>query len=921
MSPEDRVSILMPTWWDAIFPFYIHFSRDLRILHVGKSLKKIIPEVTEGANLGDLFALLSPERSLSLALIDLAELTNVLTLLKHTQSELRLRGQILRLSEAELLFVGSPWLLDMAEVHKLKLRLGDFSISDPTVDLLFAKELQHVALQESRHLSKLLENEAIALKESEKHLRQVIECSPSGILMIRNDGIIALVNAQVEKLFGYDQSEMLGHSVSMLIPQRFQEAYGSRIDQFFAHPIAQSMGAGRDLFGLRKDGTEFPLEIGLNPVDMPSGTQVLASINDITLRRQAEEKLRESQEQLRSVIESLPSQVWTSMSTGELDYVSQSTIEYFGVDSDTLLGQGWQAMIHPEDLPACVERWTNSCRTGEPYEAEFRLRRADGNYRWHLGRALPIRDNCGDIIKWFGTSTDITGQKEELMLQQRLATIAESSSRIKSEFVAVMSHEFRTPMNSILGMAEVLSKTKLTDTQQRYLSVLSESATGLLGLLNDILDLSKIESGKLDYEVASVNVGELIHKTAALFQSQARHKNVSLTVEIAADMPARCLSDGTRLRQILLNLIGNAVKFTNRGSVTVRASTTALEADSVRLVIEISDTGIGIPADQLERIYEPFVQVDSSSARKFQGTGLGLAVCKRLLDLLNGEIVVSSVPDEGSVFRVIIPVKVACQTPVLPDDSVQEYTGPTPENIARLASARILLVEDQAENRFVFKAYLDSMVPHLDIAESGPQAIELFTAGTYDAVLMDIQMPGMDGYTAAKALRAWEQLKGAVPTPIAALSAYAFEAEVQKSLNSGFVMHLTKPISQRDLLEGIIGLISPGPDGVAQGHSSPPPAMKRNDFQLPDEFVVGYLSRRFEDLAACQAAVDAGDFDIVRSFMHKMAGSGGLYGFPLLSTEARAIERVSTQRNAEEVRKGLRSIEQMLRALTKHSHD
>jgi PAS domain S-box-containing protein len=661
-------------------------------------------------------------------------------------------------------------------------------------------------------------------KQAEIQFRQVVESAPNGMLMANQEGVITLVNTQIERWFGYDRQELVGQPIEILLPDRFRSQHPGHRAAFYHTPQARAMGAGRELFGRRKDSSEFPLEIGLSPIKTMQGTQVLAAIVDVTTRKQAEERLKQTAQELVS-----------------------------------------------------------------------------------------------NNIK---------------LLEANQSALA--ATRAKSEFLASMSHEIRTPMNAIVAMADLLQETPLSTEQQEYVGRFSRAATSLLDLINDILDISKIEAGQLGLESLTFDIHDLIDKIGEMMAIRAHAKQLEIATFVHPDVQTWVSGDPTRLRQVLVNLVGNAIKFTERGEVVLRVEPNQLNPGTLRC--SISDTGIGIPADKVQSIFESFTQVDSSTTRKYGGTGLGLSISKRLVELMGGHIEVDSTEGVGSTFsfvvrlpRAFIP-RTASPSPVpnlrnrrllIVDDTetnrmvvrehlkqfgpvlveapdglaalraldeaqregkpfdlaildyhmpnmdgldlagalrerkdcaslplvmyasdmrghaseraralgiasyaykpvsrkrlleslavalnqtpappAQQLSAAHPES-ASLPSCHILLVEDLEDNRDVVALFLKETPCQLDMAENGAVALQKFQTGTYDLVLMDMQMPIMDGLQATTAIRQWEHEQRRTPTPIVALTANAFKEEMDKSLAAGCTAHVTKPIKKKTLLTTI----------------------------------------------------------------------------------------------------------------------
>jgi signal transduction histidine kinase len=371
-------------------------------------------------------------------------------------------------------------------------------------------------------------------------------------------------------------------------------------------------------------------------------------------------------------------------------------------------------------------------------------------------------------------------------LEQAL-TVVEESLRAKGEFLAVISHEIRTPMNGVLGMAQLLLMTQLTEEQQGYAETIRSSGEILLALINDILDLSKMESGKVTLDARPVNVRAVVNEVTQLLSGQAQEKKLALRSLVAPEVPAWFRGDATRLKQIFLNLVGNAIKFTHKGSVRVEVVTMD---NAGWLECRVKDTGIGIPPDRVGRLFEKFSQVDSSITRRYGGTGLGLAICKRLVEGMGGNITVESKHYQGTTFTFRIPA--------IPSEAPREVRPPPQAGPRRVLQARILLVEDNPVNQMLAMSMLQKLGASADLAKDGAEAVEKATAGAYDLILMDLQMPRMDGLTATRAIRA----TGGIRQPrIVALTANAMDSDREACVAAGMDDFLSKPFQASELQE------------------------------------------------------------------------------------------------------------------------
>ncbi|MFH0998217.1 MAG: CHASE2 domain-containing protein [Pseudomonadota bacterium] len=397
------------------------------------------------------------------------------------------------------------------------------------------------------------------------------------------------------------------------------------------------------------------------------------------------------------------------------------------------------------------------------------------------------------------------------------------ASQLKSDFLARMSHEIRTPMNAILGMGELLSGTSLTDEQKDYLQTLQNSGELLLALINDILDLSKIEAGQLSLESVPLNIRELVASVVNILSHRAHQRGLELICRIAPEVPFFLLGDPTRMRQILMNLIGNAIKFTSQGSITIAIAPLSGNQSMDRFQFEVQDTGIGIPVEKQKVIFENFVQAETSTNRQYGGTGLGLAISKRLVEGMGGEIRVVSTPGQGSLFVFTLPLPKVSETPQALHSQDPPRLHGFQTGIAdapALPPIRILLADDVAVNRKIIEAYLKKSGVHIDIAENGQEAIEKYRNGGTDLILMDMEMPVMDGFEATRRIRKLENDNGVAPIPIVALTAHAFSEEKQRCMDAGCSHFFTKPIRKADLFKLLQDIFSPSGSSEIAGQEN-----------------------------------------------------------------------------------------------------
>jgi len=482
------------------------------------------------------------------------------------------------------------------------------------------------------------------------------------------------------------------------------------------------------------------------------------------------------------------------------------------------------------------------------------------------------------------------------------------ATQAKSDFLATMSHEMRTPLNAIIGMADVLSATPLSAEQQKCVDVFQRNGVSLLTLINDILDLSKVEAGRIDLEATAMDLRDVIARAMEVVEGRAAAKGLSLRQTIAPGVPVHLVGDPNRLRQIIINLLGNSIKFTDRGGLEVRVELDADDNRPGRLRFAISDTGIGIPEDKLGLIFESFSQADSSTTRRYGGTGLGLAISKQLVELMRGRIWVESQVGIGSVFYFTAGFEVRANQMEKDLPEQTQASRPVEELESLVGGLRILLADDSEDNRYLIHSYLKRSGLTVETAENGEAAVRMFREGYYDVVLMDVEMPVMDGYRATDEIRRFEKERGSPAIPVLALTAHAFAEMSVRGREAGFTALLTKPIRKAGLLEA---LVEHGKRNADRKHTDDKivgATRTRNVVQVEDgmdDVVPGYLAKRRAEVPVYADALAREDFDSIQSLGHKMRGTGAGYGFPVLTELGHVMEKAAMARDAARIRESL----------------
>ncbi|MEO8344975.1 MAG: response regulator, partial [Betaproteobacteria bacterium] len=853
-------------------------------------------------------------------------------------------------------------------------------------------------------------------------------------------GVIQIFNVGAERMLGYTAAEVMNKITPADIsdPQEviarakaLSVELGTSITPGFEALVFKASRGIEDIYELtyiRKDGSRFPAVVSVTALrdaqDAIIGYLLIGTDN--TARKQVEEermkldqRLRDQQFYTRSLIESNIDAIMTTDPQGIITDVNKQMEALTGCTRDELIGAPFKSYFtDPERAEAGIKLVLSEKKLTN-YELTARTR--DGKETVVSYNATTFYDRDRALKGVFAAARDVTERKRLDDALEEAKKAAEDANSAKSDFLARMSHEIRTPMNAIIGMADLLWETSLASEQREYVRIFRKAGSQLLDLINDILDLSKVESGHLTLESLDFDLGEVLDRALEIMAIRAHEKGLELALRIAPGVSTALVGDPARLRQVLINLIGNAIKFTEKGEVIVRVESDPENTTAGALRFAVCDTGIGIPEEAREQIFAPYSQVDTSTTRKFGGTGLGLTISRRIVELMQGRIWVESSIGTGSAFYFtaqfaagsdpILRVAASAmdlkdvKTLIIDDNSTNRlilremlsrwgavvteaeggeqgvsellrakqtdvpyslvlldhrmpgvdgfqvaermFQDPTmtgtvilmltsenragdvargrelglaaylvkpvkkaelleailgayggaapaaerlvtqPRGIpADAQSLRILLAEDSQDNVLLIQSYLKASGYSADVACNGVVAFEKFVSGTYDVVLMDVQMPIMDGYSATRRIRQWETENNATPVPILALTAHALPEEVRKSLDAGCTVHLTKPIRKATL----IGAIEEHTMGLIRVNSS------------LAKLVPGFLEGRRRDVDAIAAALERSDYDNVRILGHNMKGSGAGYGFSRITEIGASLEQAAGRRAPEEIR-------------------
>lgn len=714
---------------------------------------------------------------------------------------------------------------------------------------------------------------------------KVVEAAPNAMIMIDVKGHILLVNLQTEKLFGYPREELIGNLIETLVPERFRASHPDLRTSFFRTPQVRAMGAGRELFGRHKNGTEIPIEIGLNPLEIEGQTYVLASIIDITERKKADDRFR-------LAVEAAPNAMLMVDREGRIMMANKQTEKLFEYEREQLIGKPVEILVPDRFRPQHP-----GLRSGFHHDPKARAMGAGRDLygRKSNGDEVPIEIgltpvNTDTDVFVLASIIDITERKKnEQLLASREAAL--EASRIKSQFLATMSHEIRTPLNGIIGLTNLLFAMDMTPAQREHLEGIRISASTLLSLINDILDLTKIEADRMEMEVVNFHIGQLVADAVSVTTTEAKKKNLKIETQIDPSLHLWFKGDAAKIKQVLINLLGNAVKFTESGSVSIKASEMSAESQTTTILFEVQDTGIGITPEVRERLFEVFTQGDSSTRRKYGGTGLGLSICKKLVTKMGGQIDVDSKPGQGSRFWFSLPLENGQES------ILEKEFSKAKKSLTKCMTGRVLVAEDNIINQKVALGALSNMGITGQAVANGIEALELLKKVDFDLVLMDCHMPEMDGYEATQKIRASSspELR---KIPIIAMTANVMQGDRERCLEVGMNDYISKPLNQNDL-ERALNRWLPFSNPPSRPHVQDALQNIKSQYHniSLEEWIQTFLETTTQSIRQMEVFAESQNFQNLLNEVHGLKSSSLFFGLQELSDIAAKLEHQCRTQN------------------------
>lgn len=818
------------------------------------------------------------------------ELTDDLIILKFLQNkELAFRGEFEYFKDEELIvFIGSPWFGRIDDLKKNNLTIHDFAKHDPLLDLLNILKSQEITNQEIKELLINVNEQKNKIVQSNKQyklLQSFLDSSTDAVQVAKIDGTLFYINDEASERLAIKKEDVDQYNVSDF-EKVFEDpkTWEGHIDDLRSTDKIIIEGVNEN----QSTGKTFPVEVTVKLATIGNSEFVIASSRDITNRKAMESHLAIQEKKYKNIIANM------NLGLVELDldqnviFANQGFIEISGYELEELVGNKLDKIFKNELANKLILEKIELRKKGLADTYELEIVNKQDEKRWWFISGAPNYKEDGELIGSIGIYLDITEQK---LLEKELEIAkdnAEQASKAKELFLANMSHEIRTPLNAIIGMIRELKREDLTKKQQTYLNHTDSASKHLLSIVNSILDISKIEAGEFILDHHDFSLESLAGNIKSILFNKAKDKNLDFKMDIDQDIFDAHLGDSVRLKQVMINLIDNAIKFTQTGYVNLSIKVLEYGASAQKLRLVFSDTGIGMNEEYLDKLFSKFSQEELSTSRKYGGTGLGMSITREIVHLMGGEISVESEKNKGTKITIELNLSKGDVTKLL--DRGHDV------DIEALSGVSILLVEDNAMNRFIASKSLENFGCVIDEAENGLIALEKLEKKDYDVILMDIQMPELDGLETTKIIRA--KLKKS--TPIIALSANAFRKDIDHYMSMGMNDYVTKPFKEKELFKSIYNQFN--------NFSKQNSIMPIQIYDLGKLYEVGGGDKKFvqgmieifvdsipKSLDEIDAAFLQKDYHKISQVAHKIKPNIGYLGMKKLEEIAKEIELMSNE--------------------------
>jgi PAS domain S-box-containing protein len=748
----------------------------------------------------------------------------------------------------------------------------------------------------------------IRLEDANRRMHTLLNTAGDAIITADETGRILSFNRAAEAMFGYRAANIIGHNLRRLMPEPYSSQHDDYMQRYEQTGERRVIGIGREVTALRRDGSTFPIELNVADTGLEHPREFIGTIRDISQRVHERRELAAEEAKFRGLFELSPVGIaMNDYETGEFLDFNAAVNEPADYTPEEFRRLSYWDITPMEYMPAEQRQLEILESTGRygPFEKEYRRR--DGSRYPVLLHGFKGLDAEGRPVIW-SIIQDISelkaaeakAKEREVRLEQAREE-AEQANRAKSEFLANMSHEIRTPMNAVIGLSQLLQETSLDTRQHDYLNKIHDASRLLLGIINDVLDYSKIEAGKLELERTPFNLDSLTEQMRGLFVDTAQKRGLAFNIAVDPEVPRNLVGDDLRMGQVLTNLFSNAVKFTQAGSVTLDVVLTERQSETVSLTFSVTDTGIGMTPADTEKLFQSFSQVDASTTRQYGGTGLGLVISRRLVEMMGGHLDVASVPGQGSRFFFTLTFPLAKGPTVANSGQHAAAALSGVESIPDLQGRCLLLVDDNAINLEVAQRILEKTGTDVVLAQNGAEALERVEQSTFDLVLMDLQMPVMDGFEATARLR-----ERGFTQPVIALSASVMQDDRRRAHSAGIDDHVAKPIDRALLYRTLehwldaetrelTAPLETAPTGRLPHHLAGFDLAKGlryvdgvEDFYLT--MLVRFRERLEKEFSALPGLLDAGEHDAARRLAHSLKGLAGTLAAETLYQLAGEIE-------------------------------